>query len=100
MLKKIIKTSASWCMPCRAFASTFHRVENMDEYKNIEFKDIDIEDDEEGETLVQKYQIRSVPTTLLLDENNEVIYKVMGNVTEKDFIMFINKALEKENEEK
>jgi thioredoxin-related protein len=72
----------------------------MDEYKNIEFKDIDIEDDEEGETLVQKYQIRSVPTTLLLDENNEVIYKVMGNVTEKDFIMFINKALEKENEEK
>ena len=56
--------------------------------------------DEEGETLVQKYQIRSVPTTLLLDENNEVIYKVMGNVPEKDFIMFINKALEKENEEK
>jgi thioredoxin-related protein len=70
----------------------------MEEYKDIEFKEIDIENDEEGETFVEKYQIRSVPTTLILDENDNVIYKVMGNIPQKDFIDIINEALKKQEE--
>ena len=92
-VKKIIKFSTSWCGPCRAFSSTFHRVEEMEDYKDIEFKEIDIEKDEDGEVLAEKYQVRSVPTTVLLDENDELIYKLMGNVPEKDFIDVINEAL-------
>jgi thioredoxin 1 len=92
-VKKIIKLSTTWCGPCRAFGTTFHRVSEMEEYKDIEFKEIDIEKDEDGEVLVEKYQVRSVPTTVLLDENDELIYKVIGNIHEKDFITIINNAL-------
>ncbi len=92
-VKKIIKLSTTWCGPCRAFGSTFHRVSEMEEYKGIEFKEIDIEKDEDGELLAEKYQVRSVPTTVLLDENDELIYKLMGNVPESDFINVINEAL-------
>lgn len=90
---KILKLSTSWCAPCRAFGTTFHRVSEMEEYKDIEFKEIDIEKDEDGEVLAEKYQVRSVPTTILLDENDELIYKLMGNVPEKDFVDVINKSL-------
>jgi adenine-specific DNA-methyltransferase len=45
----------------------------MEEYKGIEFKSIDIENDEDGELLVEKYQIRSVPTIVLADENGDLI---------------------------
>lgn len=91
-VKKIIKTSASWCAPCRFYAPTFHKVSKYDEYKDIEFKEYDL-DDEEGEKLALKYNIRSVPTTLLLDENDEVIYKVMGNVPESELTKIIDEAL-------
>ena len=65
----------------------------MDEYKDIEFKEVDIENDEDGEGLAEKFQVRSVPTTILLDENDELIYKVMGNIPQKDLTNLINEAL-------
>lgn len=92
-VKKIVKLGATWCAPCRVYADKFHRVSQYDEFKDLEFKDLDIEQDEEGETIALKYNVRSVPTTLLLDENDEVIYKLMGNVPESDLVKVINEAL-------
>ena len=98
MVKQILKFGASWCAPCHLFEKTLDKVSQMDEYKDIEFKSFDIEEDEESETLVEKYSVRNVPTTVLLDENGEVIYKVIGNVSFKDFTEVINNAMEKLDE--
>ena len=94
MIKKIIDAKASWCGPCHVFANTFKQVSEMKKYKDIEFKSVDIEDDDEGETIVEKYNIRSVPTILLLNENDEIIYKLSGNVPIGDFIDIIDNAME------
>ena len=90
-----LKFSAQWCAPCKVFATTFHKVKEMEDYKHIEFKEYDVENDEEGEELVEKFQVRSLPTTILLDENGEQLYKVMGNIPEKDFLEIINQAKNK-----
>jgi len=92
-VKKVYKFSATWCSPCKVYAQTFEKVKNMEEFKDIEFKAIDIENDDNAEMLVEKYQIKSVPTTVLLDENDDLIYKVMGNIPQKDLIEIINQAL-------
>ena len=92
MIKKIVDASASWCGPCRVFANTYKKVSEMEEYKDIEFKSIDIESDE-GELYVEKYNIRSVPTILLLDENDNIIYKLSGNISLDDFVDMINNAM-------
>ena len=91
--KTVIKFGTQWCGPCRVFASTFKKASEMEEYKDIEFKSIDIENDEDGELMVEKYQVKSVPTTVLADENGDVIYKLMGNVPLKDLTDIINKTL-------
>ena len=98
MLKQVIKFSADWCQPCAVFAKTFHAVEEMEEYKDIEFKEINIEDEEIDEALVEKFQVRSVPTTVLLDENDNPIFKVIGNVPKKEFVKIINDAINKKEE--
>lgn len=93
MIKKIVDAKASWCGPCRVFANTFKKVSEMEKYKDIEFKSIDIEEDE-GELYVEKYNIRSVPTILLLDEDDNIIYKLSGNIPLDDFVGIINNAME------
>ena len=93
MIKKIVDASASWCGPCRVFANTFKKVSEMEKYKDIEFKSVDIEEDE-GELYVEKYNIRSVPTILLLDEDDNIIYKLSGNIPLDDFVSMINNAME------
>ena len=91
---KVIKFSASWCMPCRRYAPTFKRVSEMEEYKDIAFEAIEIDDGGDYDLEIEKYGIKSVPTTLLLDENGDPIYKLMGVMPEKDLVDIINKALE------
>lgn len=100
MLKTIVKFSAEWCQPCKTFAKVFHNVKEMDEYKDIEFKELDIENDDEGIVLTEKYQVKSVPTTILLDENGEQLFKVIGNAPQNDFIEIINEAIKRGEEKK
>ena len=85
MVAKIIKCGASWCAPCKAFARTLKSIKESNDYPNIEFEEYDIEEDEKGQELTEKYQIRSVPTTLLIDETGNLLEKVLGNVNEKNF---------------
>lgn len=96
MVKEIIKCSASWCAPCRTFAKTFEEASRIEKYNGIDFKSVDIEDDEGAELLVEKYGIRNVPTTLILNENGEQMYKVSGNVSLTELTEIIDSAIDKE----
>lgn len=79
---KVIKFSATWCGPCRVIAPIFDKISNMDEFKDIEFSKIDI-DDEDSSDLVEEYSIRNVPTIVIVNkDNNEVIRKIIGAVQE------------------
>lgn len=89
MSNKIIKFSASWCGPCKMIKPTFDKVSSMEEFKNIEFISYDIEEDEQGVELVEKYNIRNVPTIVIADEDDEPIKKIIGLVSEKELINLI-----------
>jgi thioredoxin 1 len=77
MVKKILKLSASWCMPCHVYSKTFNAVKEEEKYKDIVFEEVDID---ENENLAIKYSIRGVPTTVILGEDDKVLSKFSGNV--------------------
>ena len=73
--------SASWCMPCKVYSRTFNDVKNEEKYKDVVFEEIDVEENEE---LADKYNIRAVPTTVVLGENDSVLLTFNGNVSKKE----------------
>lgn len=93
MIQKIYKFSAKWCAPCNSFAPIFDSV--MKKYDGkFEVCKVDVDNctDEESE-IMRENKILSIPTTLIIDENNDVAQKLLGVYTEKDLTDIIEKEM-------
>lgn len=93
MVAKCLKFGATWCAPCKALKPIFEKVSQMEEFKGIQFIEYDIEE-EDSEDLVIKYGIRSVPTVVLLDENDNVLKKSIGSIQEEAFIEIVKSEVQ------
>ena len=74
-MKSVKYFSAVWCGPCQTFKPTMKELAS--EGYNIEFIDID----EQGDAAVQ-YNVRSVPTTVII-ENGVEVNRLIGAQTKR-----------------
>ena len=93
MIKQVICFGGSWCGPCKVYHPIFHKVSEMQEFNNIKFTDVDVDDNDD---LVEKYKIMSVPTTIVLDEIGKVMHRQQGVMMESNLISLLNKLSENE----
>ena len=80
---KVLKFSASWCGPCRAYKPTFDKVSKMDEFSDIQFEDLDVDENEE---LAAKYGVRGVPATIFVNNKDEMVDRLAGLQTEQALV--------------
>ena len=71
---KILKFESDSCPQCKALSATLERITK--EYKT-DIKSIDIEEDN-NQDLIRKYNIRSIPTLIFLNEDQEY-NRLVGN---------------------
>ena len=71
---KILKFESDSCPQCKALSATLERITK--EYKT-NMKSIDIEEDN-NQDLIRKYNIRSIPTLIFLNEDQEY-NRLVGN---------------------
>jgi thioredoxin 1 len=88
-MNKIIEVGATWCGPCHVYKPTFEEVSKMEDFKDITFESFDADTDE-GNEITQKYNIKGVPTTLFL-KDNELVDRLTGNMPKDILIEKINK---------
>jgi thioredoxin 1 len=69
---KILKFEAEWCGPCHAMKPVVHK---LAENKAIDMSAIDIDEHPE---IAEQYQVRSIPTVVLLDDDGKEISRVVG----------------------
>ena len=70
----ILKFESDSCPQCKALSATLERITK--EYKT-DIKSIDIEEDN-NQDLIRKYNIRSIPTLIFLNEDQEY-NRLIGN---------------------
>lgn len=82
---KLLYFSAPWCMPCKTLAPILERVAQTQTVEKINI-------DEHFE-LAQSFNIRSIPTVILVDESNKELERSVGSKTEA----FYQELFEKHN---
>jgi thioredoxin-like negative regulator of GroEL len=80
---KVLKFYAEWCGPCKGLAMTFKSIED-----HIKFPIENINIDEELMTSVE-FGVRSVPTLILIDDNNAEVRRHVGAMTESQLLDFL-----------
>ncbi len=78
-MKSIKYFTASWCLPCKQFKPIMKEIER--EGHSISFIDVDYD---EGE-LAAKYDISSVPTSIV-EENGKEIERFIGALSKKEVL--------------
>ena len=71
---KILKFESDSCPQCKALSITLERISKENK---IDIKNIDIEEDN-NQDLIRKYNIRSIPTIIFLNEDQEY-NRLVGN---------------------
>lgn len=80
---KVLKFYAEWCGPCKGLSMV---IKGAEDKIKIPVEEVNI--DEELMTSVE-YGVRSVPTMILLDENNTEIRRHVGTMNEAQLLDFL-----------
>lgn len=59
---------ADWCGPCKSIAPEFESISNQEQFRNVYFVKIDVED-ENFENIVNSLNVKSLPTFVTLSYN-------------------------------
>jgi thioredoxin 1 len=83
--KHVVKFSATWCGPCKAYAPIFE--EATEGVSGVAFHKLDADDHSD---ILAKYGVRGVPTTLFI-KDGEVIETKVGIQTKETLKEIIEK---------
>lgn len=78
---KLLKLSAAWCGPCKQLAMTMNGLEGLPEVQEIDI-------DKDYKT-AQQYNVRGVPTLILLDDEGKEVKRVSGALTKEKLLEFV-----------
>lgn len=90
MLKKINVYYSKQVPTSDTYKCILDVISRQSEFNSLEFNNLFIEDNELD---VEKYRINNIPSILLLDENDELIYKISDNPPLNDVSSIISYVL-------
>jgi len=83
-MKTVFYFTADWCNPCKKVKPIVEELNR--EHGNVKFQIIDVDIEME---LVKRFEIRSVPTFILIEDGVEV-NRITGAQTRESLIGFVN----------
>lgn len=87
-----VKFSAEWCQPCKTLGQRLKNIES-EKIGNFLFAEVDISENDECETIAEKYGVSSIPCMIYF-KNKEMADRTVGLVPLDDIYNRINKLNE------
>lgn len=87
MTVTILDFYADWCGPCKTQDPILENVESDVENVTVEKVNVDNEQDRANE-----YQVRSLPTVVILDEDGDVSDRFVGVTQKEDIVNAVEAA--------
>ena len=87
-MKTVIKFSMEFCQPCKQLKPIFDEV--IQEINDIKVVEIDVE---EHPDVASSYGVRSVPTVIIVDENDKIVAMKSGYMNKEELEKFIKNGL-------
>lgn len=81
---KVLKFQASWCQPCKMLSRV---VDEAKDKISVPIEEVDIDENTE---LAKKFNIRGVPTLVMVDDAGNTIKAKTGYLNEKQLLEFVN----------
>lgn len=83
-MSRILMFKAPWCGPCKIMGPVATEVCNS---RNIELISINIDEEQEE---ASKWDIRSVPTFVFIDQDDIEFYRTSGSMTKNEFEILVD----------
>lgn len=80
---------ANWCAPCRAMSPVLETLSELDDYKDINFVKVDID---ENSALAVEYKISSIPS-LKIFTDGEIVEELVGFLPEETLKEVLDKYI-------
>lgn len=80
---KVLKFYADWCGPCKALSQV---IKTAGDKITVPVEDVNID---ENIMMAQQFQVRSVPTMVLVDDSENAIRRQVGLVNEEKLLEFL-----------
>lgn len=87
----------SWCGPCKMMAKDVFTRDSVADMFNQTFVNVKYDMEKgEGIALKDKYEVKAFPTYLFINGDGEVVHKIVGSMSAKEFITESSKVLNPE----
>ena len=81
---KVIKIGAVWCPGCVVMKPLWEEIEKEMPELETEYFDAD-----ENKEILEKYEVKNLPTFILLDKNENILLKKENEVSKEDLLEII-----------
>lgn len=85
----VMRFTAPWCAPCKMLAPVIQGL--AQEFPNVIFETVDVDNNPD---MAQHFNVRSVPTVLIINDKDEVLHTLVGVQPRQIYIDVIKTAQE------
>lgn len=82
---KLLKFYAEWCGPCKMLSRAMEDAKSDIESLMIEIQEVDIDQEMD---LARKYNVRGVPTIIMVAESGDEVRRKSGYMSTEELIRF------------